>query len=105
MRPIGGAIDRALRKLGLERDLARVSAVDAWPSAARAVLGAGADATRAIAVSERSLVVSVPDAAWSAEIRLRESELVAALERAAAGSGIRHVRTVPSHAPQRPSDA
>jgi hypothetical protein len=48
--------------------------------------------------------VSVPDAAWSAEIRLREADLVAALERAAAGSGIRRIRTVPTHE-QRPSDS
>ena len=73
------------------------------------MLGPGADSTSAIAVSERALVVAVPDAAWSGEIRLREADLVAALERAAAGSGIRHIRTVPSHASEgkehRPSDA
>jgi len=97
VRPIGGAIDRALRKLGLDRDVARVSAVDAWPAAAREVFGADAIATHAIGLSDRTLVVRVPDAAWSGEIRLREGELVSAIARLAAGSGIEHVRPVPGH--------
>jgi len=95
VRPIGGAIDRALRKLGLERDIARVSALDAWPDAARDVLGPSAGATRAVGLSGRALVVAVPDATWSGEIRLREAELVAAIGRRAA-SDIEHIRTVPA---------
>jgi hypothetical protein len=94
VRPIAGAIDRALRKLGLERDIARVSALDAWPDAARAVFGSAADATRAVGLSERALIVAVPDAAWSSEIRLREAELVAAIGRRAT-SDIDHIRAVP----------
>lgn len=95
MRPIAGAIDRALRKLGLDRDVARVSAVDAWPAAAHEVLGADAIATHAVGLNDRTLVVRVPDAAWSSEIRLREGELVAAIARLAAGSDIQHIRPVP----------
>jgi hypothetical protein len=95
MRPIGGAIDRALRKLGLERDIARVSALDAWPGAARDVFGPSAGATRAVGLSERALIVAVPDATWSGEIRLREAELVAAIARRAA-SDIDPIRTVPA---------
>ena len=95
MRPIGGAIQRALRKLGLDRDIARVSALDAWPAAAREVFGSHADVTRAVALSDSALVVAVPDASWSGEIRLRESELVAAIARRAA-SDITHIRTVPA---------
>lgn len=95
MRPIGGAIDRALRKLGLERDVARVSALDAWPEAAREVFGPAGDATRAVGLSERALVVAVPDPTWSGEIRLREAELVAALARRAR-SDILHIRAVPA---------
>lgn len=94
MRPIGGAIERALRKLGLERDIARVSALDAWPAASREVLGPAAAATRAVGLADRALVVAVPDAAWAGEIRLREAELVAALARCAA-SDIDHIRAVP----------
>ena len=97
MRPIGGAIDRALRKLGLERDIARVSAIDAWPAAAREVFGPAADATRAVGLSDGSLVVAVPDTTWSGEIRLRERELVAALARRAA-SDLEHIRAVPERA-------
>jgi Dna[CI] antecedent DciA-like protein len=96
MRPIGGAIDRALRKLGLERDIARVSALDVWPDAAREVFGSAADATRAVGLSERALIVAVPDATWSGEIRLREAELVAAIARRAPKiSDIDHIRAVP----------
>jgi len=95
MRPIGGAIERTLRKLGLERDIARVSALDAWSDAAREVFGPGSGATRAVALSGRALVVAVPDATWSGEIRLREAELVAALMRHAA-SDIEHIRTIPA---------
>jgi predicted nucleic acid-binding Zn ribbon protein len=95
VRPIGSAIDRVLRKLGLERDVARVSALDAWSEAAREVFGSAADTTRAVAVSDRALVVAVPDATWSGEIRLREAELVAALARRVT-SDIEHIRSVPA---------
>lgn len=94
MRPIGGAIDRALRKLGLDRDVARVSAIDAWPEAAREVFGPAAAATRAVGLSGRALLVAVPDAAWSGEIRLRERELVAAVGRRVA-TDIDRIRAVP----------
>ena len=106
MRPIGGAIDRALRKLGLERDIARVSALDAWPDAAHDVFGPAAAGTRAVGLSERALIVAVPDAAWSGEIRLREAELVAAIARRAT-SDIEHIRTVPGNerVSERPSDS
>jgi predicted nucleic acid-binding Zn ribbon protein len=95
VRPIGGAIDRALRKLGLDRDVARASAIDAWPEAACEILGNGALATRAVGLTERTLLVQVPDAAWSGELRLREAELVAAVRRRASGSDLEHIRTVP----------
>jgi hypothetical protein len=95
VRPIGGAIDRALRKLGLDRDVARVSAIDAWSGAARDVFGADADVTRAVGLSDRALLVAVPDATWSGEIRLRERELMAALARRVV-TDIEHIRAVPA---------
>lgn len=96
MRPIGGAIERALRKLGLDRDIARVSAIDAWPEAAREVLGADAAVTRAIGLSERTIIITVPDTAWSGEIRLREAELLAAIRERSPSSELAHIRTVPA---------
>jgi hypothetical protein len=101
LRPIGGAIERALRKLGLDRDVERVSAVDAWAGAARDVFGPDADATRAVGLSDRALIVAVPDATWSGEIRLREAELVAALARRAP-TDLEHIRTVPVAPERRP---
>jgi hypothetical protein len=95
LRPIGGAVVRALRKLGIERDIARVSAVDAWPAAAQAILGPDAAVVRAVGLDDRTLIVRVPDAAWSGELRLRERELVAAVRRRASGSDLEHIRTVP----------
>ena len=97
MRPISGAIDRALRKLGIDRDVARVSAVDAWPAAAREVFGEDGAATNAVGLHDRTLVVRVPDAACSGEVRLREGELLAAIGRIAAGSDLDHIRPVPGH--------
>lgn len=97
MKPIGGAIDRALRKLGLDRDVARVSAIDAWPAAAREIFGPAADATRAVGLSDRALVVAVPDTTWSGEIRLRERELMAALGRRT-DTDLEHIRAVPERA-------
>lgn len=105
MRPLGGAIDRVLRKLGLDRDVARIPALDAWPAAAAEVLGSGSEATQAIGFDEQVLVVSVPDAAWGGEIRLRERALVEALARLARGSDIARIRTVPAHQFKRPGDA
>ena len=109
MKPIGGAIDRVLRSLGLERDVARVAALDAWPAAAREVFGADADATRAIGLSRRALLVAVPDATWAGEVRLRERELIAALARRVT-TDLDHIRAVPvapgpAAAPGRSSDA
>jgi len=101
VRPIGGAIERTLRKLGLDRDVVRVSAIDAWPAAARDVFGPAADATRAVGLAERALVVTVPDTTWSGEIRLRERELVAALGRYAR-TDIDHIRTVAASATRPP---
>ena len=95
MRPIGGAIDRALRKLGIDRDVARVSAVDAWPVAAEEIFGPDAGATQAIGLNGRTIVVRAPDAAWAGEIRLREGELLAAIARRASGSDLDHIRVVP----------
>ena len=104
MRPIGGAIDRALRKLGIDRDVARVSAVDAWPAAVTEIFGADGIVTTAIGLTGRTLVVRVPDAAWSGEIRLREGDLLAAIARHAAGSDLEHIRAVPGRDRERTSD-
>jgi predicted nucleic acid-binding Zn ribbon protein len=95
MRPLGGTVQRVLRALGLERDVARAAALHAWLPAATAVIGTDAGLTRALLVEGDALVVTVPTAQWAVEIRLRERELLRALERGAPGSGIRHIRSVP----------
>ncbi len=96
MRPIGRAIDRALRALGVDRDVARADAVRAWREAATSVLGSDAAGTTALRAEGDTLLVGVPSAQWAGEIRLREQELVAAVVSRAPSSGIAHVRTVPT---------
>ena len=89
-----------LRALGLEQELARADAVEAWPRVARDVIGTDVERTRAVRVEGHTLVVAVPTAQWAAEIRLRERELVRSLP---PGSGIRRIRSVPGErAPEGP---
>ena len=101
MRPIGRAVQQALRALGVDREVTRADAVRAWPEAAVAVLGLDARETRALRADGDTLVVAVPGAQWAGEIRLRERELVAALIDRAPASGIVRVRPVPASTPSR----
>ena len=96
MKPIARAVDRALRALGLDRDVARADAVRAWSAAATSVLGADAAVTEALRADGDTLVVTVPSAQWAGELRLRERELVAALAARAPTSGVSRIRPVPS---------
>ena len=97
MRPLGGAVARALRALGIDRDVARASALDAWSAVAAAEIGADAARTRAVRVEAETLVVAVPTAQWAVEIRLRERALVARLRSVAPQSGVKRIRSVPGH--------
>jgi predicted nucleic acid-binding Zn ribbon protein len=96
MKPVGGAVGRVLRRLGIATEVARAGAVDAWPPVARRAFGPDADALRAIAIDDATLIVAVPTSAWASEIRLRERELLEALARSAPTSGVRAIRTVPA---------
>lgn len=95
MRPLGGAVQRVLRALGLEDDLARADAIEAWPEVAAAVIGADAARTRAVRIETGTLVVAVPTAQWAGEIRLRERALVAGLRARVPAGGVRRIRCVP----------
>jgi predicted nucleic acid-binding Zn ribbon protein len=101
LKPIGRVLDRALRLMGVDRDVARADAVRAWADAAVSVLGADARDMRAIRADGDTLVVTVPSAQWAGEVRLRERELLAALHVRAPASGIARVRTVPASTPAR----
>ncbi len=96
MKPVGRAVDRLLRGLGIAQDVARATAVDAWPAVAVSAFGEDAASTRAVAIDGATLIVAVPTSAWAAEIRLREGDLLRALGRSAPASGIRAIRTVPA---------
>ena len=98
MRPLGGALARALRALGLDTDVARADAVRAWHDAASLVIGTDATRTKALRMDDGTLVVAVPTAQWAAEIRLRERELVAEIAARAPRSGITKIRSVPGGA-------
>lgn len=92
LHQLGAAVGRLLAGLGLETDLARAETAARWPQAASAVLGEGAERTAAIGFDDAVLLVTVPDGAWSGEIRLRERELIAALGGSAAR--IAHIRSI-----------
>ncbi len=105
MRPLGGAVQRVLRALGLEAGLARADAVEAWSEVAGTIIGADAVRTHAIRVEGGTLVVAVPTAQWAAEIRLRERALVAALRERVPGGGVSRIRAVPGErAPRGPQN-
>ena len=90
---------RALRAIGLDREVAQADAVREWPAVATKVIGQDAARTRAVRVEEATLVVAVPTAQWAAELRLRERDLLAALERSAPGAALRRIRSVPDEPP------
>lgn len=94
MKPVGRAVDRLLRGLGIAGEVERAGAIDRWAEVARAEFGDDAAGTRAVSVEGSTLVVAVPSAAWSSEIRLRQRALLARLARASPRSGIRSIRTV-----------
>ncbi len=101
MKPIGRVLEQALRLLGVDREVARADAVRAWTDAAVSVLGDDARGTHAVRADGDTLVVTVPSAQWAGEVRLRESELIAAVKRLAPASGIARVRPVPASTPPR----
>ena len=96
MRPLAGAVAKALRTLRLDSDIARAEAIRAWPLVASRLIGADAARTSALRMDEGTLVVAVPTAQWAAEIRLREREMVSELATLAPRSGIAKIRSVPA---------
>jgi predicted nucleic acid-binding Zn ribbon protein len=96
VKPIARIVDRALRALGVDRDVARADAVRAWGDAAASVIGEDARQTEAVRADGDTLVITVPTAQWAGELRLRERELLAALTARAPSSGIARLRPVPS---------
>jgi len=95
VRPIARAVERALRVLGVDRDVARADAIRAWQDAATSVFGTDGGLTKAIRADGDTLVVTVPTAQWAGELRLRERELIAAVTSRAPSSGIARLRPVP----------
>ncbi|MSQ37722.1 MAG: DUF721 domain-containing protein [Chloroflexi bacterium] len=100
MRPLSGAVQRALRALHLETGVDRASALEAWPIAVVGVLGPEARFTRAVRVDDQTIVVVVPDSGWAGEIRLRERDLLSALQTSAPRAGIRRIRCAPEGQPR-----
>jgi len=92
LHPLGAAVGRLLRGLGLDDDVARAAAQARWPAAAHAVLGPGSEHTSAVGFDAETLLVTVPDGVWAGEIRLRERELIAAL--GGSRSPITHIRSI-----------
>ena len=96
MRPLAEVLRGTLKALGITRDVARAGAVQAWPSVARACIGAeDAARTRALRVDGDTLIVAVPSPVLAQELRLRYEDLRAELFRLAPESSVRAVRFVP----------
>jgi predicted nucleic acid-binding Zn ribbon protein len=95
LRPLAGALAKALRALRLDTDVARADAIRMWPVVAARVIGADATRTRALRMDDGTLVVAVPTVQWATEIRLRETELVDEIATLAPRSGIVKIRSVP----------
>jgi predicted nucleic acid-binding Zn ribbon protein len=100
MKPIGRVVERALRAFGVDRDVARADAVRTWSEAAVSVLGTDARQTKAVRADGDTLVVAVPSAQWAGEVRLRERELIVAVNRQAPASGITRIRPIPASTPR-----
>jgi hypothetical protein len=94
MKPVGRAVERLLRGLGITDEVARARAMEAWPAVARAAFGDDAGEARAVGIDGSTLIVAVTTSAWASEIRLRERDLIGALARSAPGSGIDRIRTI-----------
>jgi len=97
MRPLGGAVRRALQALHFDAEVERATALGAWPDAIASILGPAAREIRAIRVDLETLVVLVPDTGWAGEIRLREREIVAALRASAPRCGVTRLRCAPAN--------
>ena len=95
VRPLAGAVARALRALHLDAGVDRATAIDGWKTAVVDVLGPNTGVLRAVRVDDATLVVVVPDSGWAGEIRLRERDLVAALGLHAPRAGIKRIRCAP----------
>jgi len=95
MRSLTETLRVTLAALGISRDVAKASAVRAWPAAARSCIGEDASRTRALRVDGDTLVVTVPSPVVAQELRLRSEDIRAELTRMAPDAGVRHVRFVP----------
>lgn len=98
LHPLGAAVGRLLRGLGIDEDVARAATRSRWPAAAAAVLGPGSEHTAAVGFDAQTLLVTVPDGVWAGEIRLRERELIVALR--GDGSPITHIRSIVRSGPE-----
>ncbi len=95
MKPLAGAVARALQALHLHGGVDRATAILGWSKAVTHVFGPAAVSVRAVRVDDTTLVVVVPDSGWAGEIRLRERDLVAALRVSAPRAGIVRIRCAP----------
>ncbi len=72
-RSIGSVLPRVLKSMKLDKMLAAQPAVTLWPEIAGAKT---AEHTRAIAVEDKTLVVSVDSPAWMTQLRFLKPQLL-----------------------------
>ena len=91
MEAVGGALGRALRKLGLEQDLLGWRAVEEWPQ----LVGPRVSRhSRAVGFRKGTLLVEVEGSAWMHELGFLKRQLIEQINGRLGGECVRDVRFV-----------
>jgi predicted nucleic acid-binding Zn ribbon protein len=91
MEALGGALDRALRRLGLEQDLLGWKAVEEWPQ----LVGPRVSKhTRAVGFRSGTLCIEVEGSAWMQELQFLKRDLIRKINEKLGRELVRNVRFV-----------
>lgn len=94
MRRLGDVLPRVASELGIEEELRRSRQMAAWRRLAAELVPGAADASQLLAVQPPVLVVSARTPALAQELRLRQTDLLAAFARAPEGARLLELRVV-----------
>jgi predicted nucleic acid-binding Zn ribbon protein len=92
MQRIGDLIPEAARRLGLEEELRLARAASTWSSLVAELVPAAAGETRLVRILGDAVIVEADHPIVAQELRLRSTELLAALAAAPGGVRVRELR-------------